>query len=1301
MRIALPLAWCCFASCWWAVVQAGDDPSQFDQRLRKADSQFRMGNYKAAYELASAAVRSSPEGRPPASALQLLATICHRSGRVREALQHGEQYMQRVDHADVKDLAATRTNRQEVATILADAYGSLGQVRKTDYWFDYALRIPDGQRLRKPAWEAEVRLNWAKLSSAGDATRADALYRQAAEDAHRVLRKIDLRRISAEHRTAATEVLVQACLATGRLAEAQAALEALLSSQRETTDRAETLSRLADLRSRTSEGTRNAEFHDQALELSQRDVETAKEHKAQALERWAAALERQAEREPDNADALYEQARGTWRQAAECYETLCESNRDPHGASVEMTSNLQRLQELYKKLESWEAACRATQRLLVLRQATLLTDDPSVFRAKTALGIYHAKCGRLAEAAELLDDALQFWRSYRPKATKELTDTLQNLAELARENGKYDVARGHLREALQILEASPADDVSRIECHLALANVFSAQADYEASIREYQAAEAASSKDDDAIRRLRCVALLGCAAIYKTQPQFDRAIDACGRAWEVSRGLKRSRPDDQVSCLITLAALHLSRYDSEGGPAKSQDLASARAYIEQSDKLSGNRDQLSIDQRCQLLHVLALSSLREAQSNLRDAAVKDPVASGDSCLKAIEFWREAARLGESGQLRPIQARSMSYMAEAELLCFDFSLALAHASRDQFLERAYENSSRAIDIIGQLQAFPGLHYRALLTRAKVLRRQAKQSRAAGASGVAEAKIDAAIKDLKQAVRTVEAPRSASLGSDRERAEFFSQFVEAYELLVTWLTEQQRFDEALAFSQISRNRTFIEQVQIAGGLRAELAELGKSDLLQKLQKKVEVCDRLRRQVQQAAGEPLSPEALRELDDELIKPLAVAQSECDRMESALRQTSHAYRNLLRRGLNVEAWDQARTQIVGSDGLLLVYHLGPTASQLFVVTPDSVDCHDLKISAEAAGDLGVLPGPLTNFVASDLVSRYLQRRGVHRSRGANAESRSPLVILQPLSPRQSVRLAELVLPEGVRSVIRKRHPEVVTVVPDGSFHRLPLESLLVREEPESYILDDPEIPPLAYAPSAMVLSALRSRPATDMRWPPSLLTVGNPKYQNHAPLPSSDGECRQWAQLFATGGSDNVRLLLGGDATEGRVRREAAGRNIIHFAVHGDVDVRFDSVFAASLVLTPGTGSDDDDGFLYLNEVYALPLEACELTVLSACDSNVGANRKLEAGASLTRAFLSAGARRVVASLWLVDDASTAEFMGEFAKAIRESLAGASRPNYAQALQQARRHVKQNKNHEWADPYHWAPFVLIGPAD
>lgn len=111
--------------------------------------------------------------------------------------------------------------------------------------------------------------------------------------------------------------------------------------------------------------------------------------------------------------------------------------------------------------------------------------------------------------------------------------------------------------------------------------------------------------------------------------------------------------------------------------------------------------------------------------------------------------------------------------------------------------------------------------------------------------------------------------------------------------------------------------------------------------------------------------------------------------------------------------------------------------------------------------------------------------------------------------------------------------------------------------------------------------------------------------------------------------------------------------------------------------------------DGALFAHEVHRLELPA-ELVVLSACDTALGRQVRGEGlVAGLPRAFLSAGAARVVVSLWAVDDRSTRDLMVRFYGAL---LAGGTPPG--RALARAQRALwRQGRS-----PYHWAGFVLQG---
>lgn len=103
-----------------------------------------------------------------------------------------------------------------------------------------------------------------------------------------------------------------------------------------------------------------------------------------------------------------------------------------------------------------------------------------------------------------------------------------------------------------------------------------------------------------------------------------------------------------------------------------------------------------------------------------------------------------------------------------------------------------------------------------------------------------------------------------------------------------------------------------------------------------------------------------------------------------------------------------------------------------------------------------------------------------------------------------------------------------------------------------------------------------------------------------------------------------------------------------------------------------------------------FSLKLNA-DLVVLSACQTGLGKESRGEGLVGLTRGFMYAGAPRVVASLWQVDDLATAELMKRF---YRGMLRDGLRP--AAALRAAQLELSQQRR--WAAPYFWAAFTLQG---
>jgi CHAT domain-containing protein len=113
-----------------------------------------------------------------------------------------------------------------------------------------------------------------------------------------------------------------------------------------------------------------------------------------------------------------------------------------------------------------------------------------------------------------------------------------------------------------------------------------------------------------------------------------------------------------------------------------------------------------------------------------------------------------------------------------------------------------------------------------------------------------------------------------------------------------------------------------------------------------------------------------------------------------------------------------------------------------------------------------------------------------------------------------------------------------------------------------------------------------------------------------------------------------------------------------------------------------------------LQLFEIYELKLD-CDLAVLSACETHRGPRVAGEGVFALSRGFLAAGARRVVASLWSVQDDATAELIGTTFDGVAADLRR-RHDDTALRLRDAQRAVRSQAR--WADPFYWAAFVLTG---
>jgi len=216
-----------------------------------------------------------------------------------------------------------------------------------------------------------------------------------------------------------------------------------------------------------------------------------------------------------------------------------------------------------------------------------------------------------------------------------------------------------------------------------------------------------------------------------------------------------------------------------------------------------------------------------------------------------------------------------------------------------------------------------------------------------------------------------------------------------------------------------------------------------------------------------------------------------------------------------------------------------------------------------------------------------------------------------------------------------------------------------------------------IVYLPSGSFLPILRGRARTSARQ--GVLALGDPGGK----LRFARQEAEQVASAF-----DTSVLLIGQAATKSRVVEHSGRFRYLHFATHGVFNLSHP--LKSGLLLSAGdSGAEAEPApMLTTGDVYGLRLDA-DLVVLSACQSGIGTLRSGDEVVGLARAFLYAGARRVVSTGWSVEDQTTARLMKYFYASLKVGAAA------DEALRDA---TIRLRSEGWVHPFYWAAFTIVG---
>jgi len=380
-----------------------------------------------------------------------------------------------------------------------------------------------------------------------------------------------------------------------------------------------------------------------------------------------------------------------------------------------------------------------------------------------------------------------------------------------------------------------------------------------------------------------------------------------------------------------------------------------------------------------------------------------------------------------------------------------------------------------------------------------------------------------------------------------------------------------------------------------------------------------------------------------------------------------------------------EIQQQVLDEETLLLEYSLGKERSYLWAVTTDSINSYELPSQQE-------IEAAAETF-----------RKSVTVDSGASLEA--------------GIALSEIVLSPVIDQLENKR----LLIVGDGVLQYVPFAALPLPNSPTTPLLVQNEIVTLSSASTvAIQRQQLQNRSLAAKK----LAVLADPVFSENDErftgiATEADESLSRSAMTRAARnlGLENYITPTFSRLKYTRIEADAilalvpetqqmkafdfeasrtmatdpnlADYQIVHLATHGLLDPVNPELSGVVLSLLDENG-ENQNGFLRLNDIFNLNLPA-ELVVLSACKTGLGENIRGEGLVGLTRGFMYAGARRVVVSLWSVDDLATSEVMARFyQKMLNEEL------NPVVALREAQ--LEMWNSGQWQSPYYWAAFTIQG---
>jgi CHAT domain-containing protein len=530
---------------------------------------------------------------------------------------------------------------------------------------------------------------------------------------------------------------------------------------------------------------------------------------------------------------------------------------------------------------------------------------------------------------------------------------------------------------------------------------------------------------------------------------------------------------------------------------------------------------------------------------------------------------------------------------------------------------------------------------------------------------QGRADEARQVFEEAISVIENGRTQVAGGAPEQRQYFEDKARAYHGLMSLLQMAGKTDAAFACAEQFKARVLQDVLQSGRISVTHAMTVGEREEEERLRT---VLTSVNARLKAGKNERTDARLTRELEEKLRQ----AQLEHEAFRIKL-YAAHPELKTQRGEREPITFDQLATLVPNAETALIEYVVTDNETCVFVVTGEDV---------KQTGNGKTSPSVSAHRISIEKDRLEQRVRTFHNkisSHDLNIDEAAQdlyKLLLKPVDDRLNGRTKFI-------------------IVPDGPLWKLPFNAL--KPASKRFLIEDAEI---SYAPSLTALYEMRRLHDRSVGEKPlDVLAFGDPlqslphgkasrqgKLISESRLPDAKQEAKTIANLFRPRG----RALIGEQADENNFRKLSGSARILHIATHGVVD-NVSPMYSHVLL---AEGDANHDGRLEVWEIADMDINA-DLVTLSACETAGGKFSQGEGMIGLSWAFFIAGCRSTLVSQWKVESQGTAELMIEFYRRYSKRT-GDTEMSKTEALRSAS--LKMLKSREYAHPFYWAGFALIG---